>query len=361
MNTYDLHLFVDREKKFRGFQKLLEPSTRQAVMLIEAPRDMGKSWLLNRMQHHCEDTAVSIPVVQIDFRNPRQIHEIQDFLGLVRLIRNKLAQPAYFAPLNATINFFTAAAPSANPAVARLRASLEQAFNLEELEGLVVDLGIRYENLAGATLSAKIIALVTYAERYGVLVRLVERCAQLRPAAQWDVAAFATTAVLAPTDTTTADLGGLLRTETDQERRHAMRQINTAFFDALEKLMADRGQVVLLLDSVEEAPQEAVDWLRDELLARLRDGQLADVVVIVTGRKTPDLSDLDIKHLLVQTGLEPFDETIIREYFEDRRQIRGLDLRTIVLTSGGVPGTLAMMADQALAKTQDDDDFFSDL
>lgn len=360
MNSDDLRLFVNREKKFRGFQKLLEPTTRQAVMLIEAPRDMGKSWLLHRMRQHCESSPAPIPVIQIDFRNPREIHDIQDFLGLVRLIRNKLATADFFNQLNATINAFTAAAPAANPALAQLRAAIERSFNLDELQGLVFDLGILYENLAGATLSAKILSLVTYTERYGLLARLVDRCAQLRPEIEWTLSAWTATAVSAAA-TPTTDQGGLLRTETQQERLHAMRQINDAFFAALEALMAARGQAVLLFDSVEEAPQEALDWIRDDLLARLRDGQLADAVVIITGRKTPDLSNLDIKHLLVQTGLEPFDEAIVREYFEERRQIRGLDLRTIVLTSGGVPGTLAMMADQAMAASQDDDDFFSDI
>ena len=67
--------------------------------------------------------------------------------------------------------------------------------------------------------------------------------------------------------------------------------------------------------------------------------------------------------LLVQTILEPFDEPTVREYFEERRKvvITGLDWRTILLTSGGVPGALAMMADHAMATTSADDDFFNDL
>jgi hypothetical protein len=84
-------------------------------------------------------------------------------------------------------------------------------------------------------------------------------------------------------------------------------------------------------------------------------------VVIITGRKTPDLSDLPLNHLLVQTGLDPFTEEHIREYFEERREISGLDWKTIVLTSGGVPGALAMMADHALATQSQEDDFFADL
>ena len=66
--------------------------------------------------------------------------------------------------------------------------------------------------------------------------------------------------------------------------------------------------------------------------------------------------------LLVQTQLEPFDEAIVREYFAERRKVViELDWRTILLTSGGVPGALAMMADHAMATASDDDDFFSDL
>ena len=118
---------------------------------------------------------------------------------------------------------------------------------------------------------------------------------------------------------------------------------------------------VFLFDAVEDAPVHIELWLYDELLPRLREEEIADAVIIFTGRKAPNLSELDIKPLLVKTKLDPFSEVHIREYIEERRKISGLDLRTVLLTSGGVPGELAMMADRAMTATEEEDDFFSDL
>jgi hypothetical protein len=372
MSSFDDYLFVDRVKKLKGFEKLLLPQTKQAVMAIEGPQDMGKSWLISKMRQHCQHPELSLPAAQIDFRNPREMHEIQDVLGLVRLLRNKLGYDGYFNRLNETINNFSQADLSApTDGLQGLRRNLEASFNLDELRGLCFEMAINFENLSGDTLHMKTIELVSYCQRRRLLTKLVATCRELRPEVDWqagvtvmldDEAAGGDTAV-SPTPTTAfiADSNALLRADSQQERQHAERQISSAFFDGLAAIIQDKSPAVLLFDSVEAAPPEAQRWLLDELLPRLTDESLKDMVVIITGRKTPDMSRLDIQHLLVETKLEPFVEADIREYFEDRRKITGLDLRTIILTSGGIPGALAMMADHALIETEADDDFFSDL
>ncbi|MCB9419239.1 MAG: hypothetical protein H6667_05515 [Ardenticatenaceae bacterium] len=370
MSSFDEYLFVDRLKKLKGFEKLLLPQTRQAVMAIEGPQDMGKTWLVSKMRQHCQQPELNLPAVQIDFRNPREMHEIQDVLGLVRLLRNKLGYDGYFNRLNETINSFSQADLSAaTDGLQGLRRNLEASFNLDELRGLCFDLAVNFENLAGDTLHMKTIELVSYCQRRRLLARLVTTCRELRPEVDWqtgmdvtlgDEAAVGDTAV-PPTTAFITDNNALLRADSQQERQHAERQISSAFFDGLAAIMQDKSLAVFLFDSVEAAPPEAQRWLLDEMLPRLNDEALKDMVVIITGRKTPDMSRLDIQHLLVETKLEPFVETDIREYFEQRRKITGLDLRTIILTSGGIPGALAMMADHALITTEADDDFFSDV
>ncbi|MCA9977492.1 MAG: hypothetical protein KC413_17155 [Anaerolineales bacterium] len=369
MSNYDQILFVDREKKVRGFQKLLEPTTRQAVMLIEAPRDMGKTWLLSKMQHHCQEQTARIPVAIIDFRNPREIHEIQDMLGLIRLLRRKLGDTPHFNDLNATINSVTSSPVAAGQGTdaqrGTLRQMMEQAFSLDDIQSITFDLKFDYENLSGTTKTAKIRALIQTSERLQRLADLITICRQMRPNLDWSQAeqevGEGETAVSTPNDTRVPDQNGQIWADTEMERRRAERLINDAFFACLETIMQETRQIVLLFDSMEEAPDTAEQWIRNELLLRLRDGQIQEAVIIITGRKTPDLTDLDIKHLTVQTDLEPFTEEHVREYFEERRKLSGLDIRTIVLTSGGVPGALAMMADRATTTRQDDDDFFSDL
>jgi hypothetical protein len=363
MSSFDDYLFVDRVKKLKGFEKLLLPQTRQAVMAIEGPQDMGKSWLVSKMRQHCDHPDLSLPVAQIDFRNPREMHEIQDVLGLVRLLRNKLGQEAYFNQLNEMINRFSQADLSAGTdGLQGLQRNLEVSFNLDELRGLCFELDVNFENLGGETLRTKTIELVSYCQRRQLLSRLVAVCLGLRPSLDWQAGIVEDTAV--PPSTTTAfitDSKALLRTDSQQERQHAERQISSAFFDCLTAILRDKSPIVLLLDSIEAAPPEAERWLLEELLPRLTEETLKDLVIIITGRKTPDMSRLNIRHLLVETKLTPFVEADIREYFEERRKISGLDLRTIILTSGGIPGALAMMADHAIVTSEDDDDFFSDL
>jgi hypothetical protein len=340
MSNYDENLFVDQEKKFLGFQKLLQPTTRQAIMLIEAPQDMGKTWLINKMGRHCQEPTTDIPVVQIDFRNPYQVHAIQDRLGLVRLLRDKLEYPRYFNNLNRTINSFSEAGASGNRGLAALRQKIEQYFNLDELTNLTFDLSINYENLSGETLQAKSRELVNYAQRHNLLRNLVELCATLRSQVDWwqGLESLRQVSSVAMEEETAeaiiSDDNAPIWADSDMERQRANRQINSAFFECLAALLQDRARMALLLNKLN---------------------------LIITGRKTPDLSDLDVKHLLVQTTLEPFTEEDIRVYFEERRKVSGLDIRTIVLTSGGVPGALAMMADHAMVTAEGDDDFFSDL
>ncbi len=364
-NIYNPALFVNQERKFLGFQKLLRPETRQAVMLIQATKDMGKTWLAGRMQDHCQEPTVDLPAVYVDFRNPRQDHH--DFLGLVRLIRQQLNQPAYFNQLNEIINSYSDAPIGAVSGLGLLRQNIVTSFSLDEIRSICMDITINYEELSGETLSARAGSLVAYCQRRQLLTMLISRCAELRKHLDWwdglDAYKVGTAVSEQPTDMAiTEDNMGILHTDSAADQSRVERQINDAFFAALTALVADRAPVVLLFDSYEAIKPDADRWLRQELLARLRDSQLSELVIIVTGRQTPDLSELNMSSLLVQTNLEPFDEDIVREYFEERRKVSlGLDWRTIVVTSGGVPGALAMMADHAMATTSADDDFFNDL
>lgn len=86
--------FVNRKKQFQGFLKMLARETPKSIMLIKAPADMGKTWLLQKMRHHCAGNGV--PVVYVDFRDRRPY----DYLSLVRLARDQMGG-GYFNPLTA--------------------------------------------------------------------------------------------------------------------------------------------------------------------------------------------------------------------------------------------------------------------
>ncbi len=89
--------FVNREKQYDGFQRMLAGGTPKRIMCVRDQQDTGKSWLIQRLRHHCDEHQ--IPAVHVDFRD-RQPH---DYLSLVRLARDQI-DPQRFAELTLAIN-----------------------------------------------------------------------------------------------------------------------------------------------------------------------------------------------------------------------------------------------------------------
>jgi len=81
-----------REKQHQGFQKIVARQTPKSVILVEAAADMSKSWLIQRMRHHNQET--NVPIVHMDFRDRRP----HDYLSLARLAREDLSALASVNP-----------------------------------------------------------------------------------------------------------------------------------------------------------------------------------------------------------------------------------------------------------------------
>lgn len=285
--------FVNRAKQFLGFQKMLARETPKAIMLIEAPAEMGKTWLIQRMCHHCHQN--DIPAMHIDFRD-RRAH---DYLSLVRLARDQMGA-CYFNPLTEIINKFT---------------SLNVSITIESARPAgPVDVSVG------------------------------------------DISSISGGEVIVAGGDVIKDNQFYIQADSDMARRAAEMRINDAFFACLG-LLLKKGPVVFLFDSYEDVTPEAEDWLRDHLLFRMgEEGQLPHALVIIAGRKTPTLGPTT-KPLVARTGLDLFSEDHVREYILVRRGIEGLDLETIFKTCGGFPGLMAKMADVATMDAQDDDDW----
>lgn len=283
--------FVNRDKQYRGFLKMLARETPKAVMLVEAPADMGKTWLIQKMRHHCDENDV--PAMHVDLGD-RRAH---DYLSLVRRTRDQMGAQ-YFNSLTETINNFTGV---------NINLSTGQSSGGVSVASQVSDstVHIQAQDVAG-----------------GDIIK---------------------------------DNQFYVQADSDMARRAAEIRINDAFFACLGVLL-EEGPVVFLFDSYENVTPEAERWLLDYLLFRLGEGQLSDALIIIAGRKIPTLEPA-LKPFVAKTGLDLFSEEHVREYIVDRRGIEGLDLETIVKTSGGFPGLLAKMADVAVMDAQDDDDW----
>ena len=373
MTIHDESLFVDREMKLGGFRKLLRPETPQAVMLIKGPQQMGKSWLISKMSLSAELEA-GFPVVWLDFRDACQKFQLQTCLGLIRFSRDKLKAPVCFQGLNETINSLTAT-PAGG--VARLKALADKVarfFNLDELRQLAFSLEVDWENLSPRdTKLDAAFSLARYHDQRGILPRLLARIKEQRPNVDWEEGLNLARAE-AGVDGAVQDRNEPLLATDDVAHKEAERRLNDAFFRALAALMAERHPIVFLIDSYEDATENARQWIEQELLLRLRDGEINDVVVIITGEVTPSLGALGMDRLVVKTELEPFDEKYIAQYLEKlqipyydedkekRPTPRHAGIHGLTSSSAGVPGMLAMMTRNLLqAQSDKDDEFFSDV
>lgn len=217
--------FVNRTKQFLGFQKMLARDTPKAIMLIEAPAEMGKTWLIQKMRHHCQQNDV--PVMHVDFRD-RRAH---DYLSLVRRARDQMGA-RYFNHLTETINKFTSL--DVNIAV----ESTRPAGPVDLSVGDISDISGGEIIIAG-----------------GDVIK---------------------------------DNEFHIQADSEMARRAAEMRINDAFFACLDALLK-KGPLVFLFDSYKDATPEAQNWLRDHLLFRMGEGQLPDALIIIAGRETPKL------------------------------------------------------------------------
>ncbi len=93
--------FVNRERQYQGFLKMLAGETRKRIMLVVAPEGMGKTWLAQRMGHEC--SLQSVPATQFNFRDSGG----RDTLKIVRKARDDLGA-IHYNQLTQVINEITA-------------------------------------------------------------------------------------------------------------------------------------------------------------------------------------------------------------------------------------------------------------
>lgn len=287
-----INWFVNREKQYQAFQKMIALNTPKRIMLLEAPADMGKTWVLHNMMHYCVQNT--IPVVSVNFRNRYPY----DYLNLIRRARDQIG-PQYFEILNRTIDDVTQLTVNLHAG----GASRGGGLTVQDIhQGSSVDLSVGRDYVAGN---------------------------------QYNNPQF------------------FVRADRDIDRRVAELKINDAFFTALKQVLF-QTPVAFLFDSFEAAPPEAEAWLREYLLLRMGERQLDGVVVIIAGQKVPSLNS-SLRYLLYRPGLAPLTERDVGVYIADRRQLPDLHIPTAFKMSGGNPGLLAKMADLASMTVEDDD------
>lgn len=292
-------LFVNRVRQSDIFRKILDGQARRQIMVVTAGAGLGKSWLLRVFA--LEAAGRALPTVQVDFADG----QAYDALALVRRCRDALG-PEHFAALMRAIDEAT---------TARVAISASGA------PAGPVNVSIGDDN----TFSSSGIS----------------------------ISDIGTTVI--------RDNSFVIQTDNPIVRQAIEDRINAAFFECLAEL-AGRTRVVVLLDAYERAsleaerwaPGAADRWVVGQLLARIRDGKLPNVAVVLAGRRVPDFG-IEWNEVLGRVSLELLECAYIKEYLRERRGLANItDAQAEVLCQAvaGNPQVMGLIGDNLAQANQ---------
>jgi hypothetical protein len=286
-------LFVNRVRQSEIFGRILDGQTRRRIMVITAGAGLGKSWLIRLFA--IEATSRNLPLAQLDFADG----QAYDALGLVLRCREGFGvehfpsvDQAISDSTTARVAFATGGAAPAAP----------------------VSVSIGNENtLSGSTISVS------------------------------DVG-----------NTIVRDNSFYIQADNPILRQAIEDRINGAFFEDLSALSM-RSRVVLLFDSYERnsldaerwSPSAADRWIAGQVLARMRDGKLPNVVAVLAGRRAPEFG-VEWNETLGTIALDLLDCQYITEYLRERRGLANIsDAQAEVLCQAvaGNPQVMGMIGD----------------
>jgi hypothetical protein len=299
-------LFVNRARYSDIFRRMLEGQARRRVMIISAGAGLGKSWLLRIFAY--EASSRRLPLAQIDCADG----QAYDALSLVLRCRDAFGAE-HFGALDQAISDAT---------TARVAVSAGAAASTP------VNVSVGNENiLTNSTISVS------------------------------DVG-----------NTIIRDNSFVVQTDNPILRQAIEDRINSAFFECLAALAA-KSRVVFLFDTYERNSLEserwssnAADrWITGQVLARIRDGKLDNVVVVLAGRRAPEFG-VEWNEVLGRVSLDLLECSHVTEYLRDRRGITTIsDAQAEVLCQAvaGNPQVMGLIGDNLeqanKPKMQDDE------
>ena len=345
--------FVNRLSQIEAFEKMLVGRLEgRCILLVEGEGAIGKSFLLEQFLFMAETLVFS----RLDFRDEGP----HSFLSLIQAAVSDLGYQL-FPETTTAINQMTIEAHNDihlksevayHPQEidqAQLRLILIEYFSETDLKNLAFDLGVDHERLPGQSKDDLARELIMYLKRQGRHIQLIDAGRSQRPAAPWDKV------TRSPSDSSLSayqaidlyDNNRFLPPTVDRWQQQAFEQnISTLFFNELSALAQHRA-VILCYDTFERAPAEVRRWVTEQLLDRLANGYIQNVLVIISGREIPNISG---KHKLTaitaQTRLDNFDLETVRTYWVTCRGLSADHLEHIYEESGGHPFRLAEIANE---------------
>lgn len=277
--------FVDRTRELAGFQQSLGAGEKR-IICIQGPGGIGKSALLSRMMLECQQKQLRW--VHLEWEDSHRYTH----LDIMRQLRDG-TEPEAFQLFNDRVNYYTV--PN------------------YELK-IPVDLGAieKVQILEGGEIRQ---SGVTVHVGHQVTVHDVKFNVQ--------------------------------RPDRDITETEFVLQVTRAFVQCLRAL-SERTPLVLFLDALEKTDPFTLSWINEQLLTRLRDGELPKVMVVLAGRKAIDL-DPTFFDCSDAYELLPFKTTHVLEYLERRGLPAQPELADFILANfGGNPLQIALSVNNFL-------------
>ncbi|MEI7769297.1 MAG: hypothetical protein WCI67_04875 [Chloroflexales bacterium] len=294
---------MDRLKQLDRFRKSLEGATSRRIILISAGSGMGKSWLLKRFASEAADRGARS--VMIDFSDG----QAYDVLSLVRRFRDSLGA-GHFNKLTAALNEATA------PRLVISDGGSGGGGAADFGSGQFGD--VSTGDVAGRTI-IKDNLFIVQADNPLVIQAIEDRITQV-------------------------------------------------FFECLGELTA-AGPALFLFDTYERTSQSSEGWssnvtdrwITRELLARIREGRLANTVVVLAGRRLPDFG-ADWAQVVGALPMELFTQADVATYLRENRGLSSLsdaEVQTLFTAVQGNPQLLGIIGDrlEQTVRPGDDDDW----
>lgn len=296
-------LFVNRTRQIDAFRRMLEGQISRRIMILTAGPGMGKSWVLRIFAQEAQSR--NLPLAQFDFAD----EQAYDALTLVRRSCDALGSE-HFVKLTQAINDATTARVTLAP-----EGGQPASVNVD---------------IADSTVSSSPISV-------GDVGNIVK------------------------------DNLFVIQTDNPLIRQVIEDRINSAFFECLAEL-GTRTKVVFLFDTYERLSidvegwvSSAADrWIIGQLLARIRDGKLPNVLVVLAGRRTPEFK-IEWNEVLGRMSLEPIECEDVKIYLREKRGlsiITDAEANRLCQAVAGNPQVLGLIGDnleQANKKGQDDE------
>ncbi|KAB8143073.1 hypothetical protein F8S13_12625 [Chloroflexia bacterium SDU3-3] len=281
-------LFVDRTRQIDAFQKMMDGTSPRRIMVLTAGPGMGKSWLIHTFEQLAQ--ARSLPLALFDFADGNAY----DALTLMTKGRDLLGAGGF----------------------ARLAQALVDAATPHVQVDVVGAPAPAPINLSSATVGGDV--------------------------------------TISQGNTTITGNTFNIQTSDPLIRRAIEDRITSVFFECLADL-SQQQRAVFLFDSYDRlssdddgwAASPVNRWVVGELLARMRDGRLPNVIAVLAGRRAPSFG-VEWNDVLGRISLDALSDDDVRVYLRERRGlgvITDAEMLRLSQAIGGNPSVMGIVGD----------------